>query len=368
MKNLIFILILYIQFNLIVSIDKCCDHNQHLIDNKKCKNNILPLSSTYKLNIYTRYNKFNNIEFKQKSIQLLDNFILENGNLYIIYPNTFIYKYYIDTDYYCVDYYEDKESVWIIPDDESGSIKYHIIITEIITCVFLFITFIIFLIVDEYKKHFGKLLMVYIFNLFMAFSLLISMQLLDFEESECIIISSMIYFFLISSFTWLNVISFNVWKNITNYNNNRVLEYLYGIIIPISMTILLIILNEIDMKDYPWIITPQIPQMGCFLTDGQQFIYLYIPLLILIFINVIFYILTIINLKHNKVHYNYTFTKIIIKLTIIMGLNWIFEILSFIFPDYKIWNITDIFNCLIGLWLFIILICETYINKIKIQR
>ncbi|CCU55598.1 unknown similar to AMEV261 [Choristoneura biennis entomopoxvirus] len=205
--------------------------------------------------------------------------------------------------------------------------------------------------------------MVYIFNLFMAFLLLILMQLLDFEASECIILSSMVYFFLISSFSWLNVICFNIWKNTTTYNNNKLLGYLYGIIIPTIMTALLIILNEMDMQDYPWVITPQ---MGCFLIDIQQFIYLYIPLLILIFINGVFYTLTIFNINHKNICYNHITIKIIIKLTIIMGLNWIFEILSFIFPDYKIWYITDIFNCLIGLWLFIILICEKYINKIKI--
>lgn len=48
-----------------------------------------------------------------------------------------------------------------------------------------------------------------------------------------------------------------------------------------------------------------------------------------------------------------------IKLFTIMGLSWILEIASAIFPNIEqIWWITDLFNSLLGVCVFIIFVCK----------
>lgn len=48
-----------------------------------------------------------------------------------------------------------------------------------------------------------------------------------------------------------------------------------------------------------------------------------------------------------------------LKLFIVMGVNWILEVLSFYFPDYdNVWLISDIINSFQGVMIFLIFVCK----------
>lgn len=57
-----------------------------------------------------------------------------------------------------------------------------------------------------------------------------------------------------------------------------------------------------------------------------------------------------------------------LKLSIVMGLNWLLEIISFLYPGFKMWYITDAYNILIGLAIFLIFVCKKKILKKLIKR
>ncbi|CAH0691997.1 unnamed protein product [Spodoptera exigua] len=73
---------------------------------------------------------------------------------------------------------------------------------------------------------------------------------------------------------------------------------LYALGLPLVMTFALGMLNlyKENMKRYPWIIIPHIPEDGCFLLDSVKMLYLYTPMVILIIINWTFYIMTVFNI------------------------------------------------------------------------
>lgn len=55
-----------------------------------------------------------------------------------------------------------------------------------------------------------------------------------------------------------------------------------------------------------------------------------------------------------------------------MGLNWLAEILSWAFEDYKsleyVWYITDMGNALQGVFIFIIFVCKKRVLKITAEK
>lgn len=57
-----------------------------------------------------------------------------------------------------------------------------------------------------------------------------------------------------------------------------------------------------------------------------------------------------------------------LKLSIVMGLNWVLEIISFVWPGFKMWYITDTYNILIGLAIFLIFVCKRKIFRMLFKR
>lgn len=54
-----------------------------------------------------------------------------------------------------------------------------------------------------------------------------------------------------------------------------------------------------------------------------------------------------------------------LKLSIVMGLNWLLEVVSSVTPDLlkDVWYISDTYNMLVGLAIFLIFVCKKKIFK-----
>lgn len=57
-----------------------------------------------------------------------------------------------------------------------------------------------------------------------------------------------------------------------------------------------------------------------------------------------------------------------LKLSVVMGVNWLFEIVSFEFPGFKGWYISDVYNILIGFLIFLIFVCKKDIYRKLYKR
>ncbi|XP_026327675.1 G-protein coupled receptor Mth2-like [Hyposmocoma kahamanoa] len=119
------------------------------------------------------------------------------------------------------------------------------------------------------------------------------------------------------------------------------------------------------------------------LEDGK-FFYLYVPMLILILSNWLLFVMTAFNIwrlhrstavldsaaagtpaAHRTQRYRF---MVYLKLAIIMGINWVLEVVSSSNPGFKVWYISDAYNLLMGFFIFVIFVCKKKILRKIIKR
>ncbi|KAJ0176469.1 hypothetical protein K1T71_007648 [Dendrolimus kikuchii] len=326
-------------------------------------------------------------------------YLMKNGLLKIELPNAYNRFQVLNRSQFCVDYRLKIDSniltpVFYIVQSTQNAEQTNVYITNAlyISCFFLLLVLLVYSLLKELRNLGGKILMAYVASLFMAFLLLSIIQIPDHEirTCQCLSESYVIYFFFLSTFYWMNVMSYDIWWTFRGYAKARPIHrrgenfkftmyciYAWGL--PFIMAIAFAILNEVPMIDYPWVITPKIPQRGCFLEGGEKLLYLYYPMLILILCNWFFYLMTAYNLwrlsrgtaildkaaagtpaAHRSQRHRF---MVYLKLSIVMGLNWVLEVVSFLYPGFRVWYLTDAYNILIGLSIFLIFCCKQKIFR-----
>ncbi|KAJ2945673.1 hypothetical protein O0L34_g510 [Tuta absoluta] len=317
-------------------------------------------------------------------------------------PNNYNSWFEHPRDKFCIDYKLDANasnvlapSFWSISlsKDESSSDTIMNVVGLFLSCFFLALTFVVKMLVPVSWGLSDMVKMSYVATTFVAYFLLaINMGLQEFPVDVCLGMTYAIYFFLMASFSWMVVMSFDVWQllttdNIGNSNLKRSVRrkalrrYMWYSIgawgLPAALTVFLIVVNTIDLRHIPSFITPNVPDFGCFIQGGEKQLYMYIPMLILILINWVFFILTSYNLwlhykstsSLDKKDGNKNISKqdhrrfknkffAYLKLSILSGLSWILEMASSYSPTVSFWLITDCYNMLTGFFVFLILVCN----------
>ncbi|XP_014367374.2 G-protein coupled receptor Mth2 [Papilio machaon] len=403
-------------------IPKCCNATDYVLVNitKAC----VPYTGTFDFNDITVYNNdineigkslqdiyhltpgmFTNSTFREnvmdaKLFGKRNAYLTEDEIVYLQFPNSFRRWIDFDTSHFCIDYVQDVRDgnisepstrFFILFDFEYVPESNAFFTTAlIVSCIFLALTLIVYSLLPSLRNLAGKVLMAYVGSLLGAFLLLSVIQIKEHSVSACIGLTFSTYFFFLSSFCWMNVMSVDIWWTFRGYAKARSIHRrgenfkfwmysIYGWGLPLLMTIACAILNEADISDLPWLIKPNIPQNGCFLEGGEKLLYLYVPLLILIASNWVFFLMTTFNIwrlsRGNAVlnsavasmpsaqRFQRHRFSVYLKLSVIMGINWILEVVSSLKPELQIWYITDAYNLMIGLAIFIIFVCKAKVNN-----
>jgi len=293
-------------------------------------------------------------------------------------------------DEYCVTYFSDSrnsssESIAMVcvPEVSARDSKawFFILTTSLMTlsCLFLLITLVIHVIVPDLRNLHGKNLISYIIALLFAMIFLVIAQTMHLESVACKVVGIGIQLFFLSAFFWLNVMSFDIWWGLRGWSGNtggikhhtarqfiRYSVYAWGS--PLIITGVAIILDFVPgIPDS--VIKPKYGQRKCWLDDDSALAaYFYGPIGVLLLVNLIFFILTSWTLyiatkvsKH-AIHQSTTTHKkrylVYLKLFLVMGVIWNFEIISWKVGPPNMWLATDIINALQGLLVFIIVICK----------
>ncbi|CAB3261686.1 unnamed protein product [Arctia plantaginis] len=330
-------------------------------------------------------------------------YIIKTGELILEAPNSYHRWITVQRDYFCVDYFITKKGklintpkIWaIVEGEEYPESDISLTAATLVSCFFLLLVLVVYFLLPELQNLCGMILMAYVGSLFMAFLLLATIQLDRYEDNACIGLTMGIYYFFLASFCWMSVMSYDIWWTFRGYAKARpihrrgesfkfLMYCLYAWGVPLLMTIFIFVVNTIDMSHMPWFITPNVPGMGCFLEGGNKMLYLYIPMLILIVCNWMFYLMTAFNVwrlsrgtavldsaaagtpaahrsQRNRL-------MVYLKLSVVMGVNWVFEIISFKFPGFKGWYISDVYNILIGFLIFLIFVCKKDIYRKLYKR
>ncbi|XP_035439692.2 G-protein coupled receptor Mth2 isoform X1 [Spodoptera frugiperda] len=404
-------------------INKCCRENYFVSVKKSCipanrtttfppdlrvYNKKIEYVGTFNDVFHLRPQMFADLNFGSAAVDIqpmpnIGLYIIENGGLEWELPNSYKRWNEIPPSNFCIDYRfnprtnKTRLGYWITlppsPDTPKSSI--YLTSATLVSCFFMLLVLIVYFLLPELQNLCGLILMAYVASLFMAFLLLAIIQIKIHPANTCIGLTFSIYFFFLASFCWMSVMSYDIWWTFRGYAKARpihrrgerfkfMMYCLYAWGLPLAMTIALAVLNSVDMKHVPWFVTPHVPSHGCFLEGGEKLLYLYMPMLILILCNWMFYLMTAFNIwrlsrgtamldtaaagtpQAHRTHRQRF--MVYLKLSIVMGLNWLLEIISFLYPGFKMWYITDAYNILIGLAIFLIFVCKKKILKKLIKR
>ncbi|XP_041979371.1 G-protein coupled receptor Mth2-like isoform X3 [Aricia agestis] len=402
-----------------VCVLKCCPFGYaYGLDSKSCvKNNGTfrpPIRDEYlkpkdDYNLHYRFGKPNcsELEYRILLTSVYEKFHLRpDGKLYIEIPSHIPPWELRTPDKYCID--------TVVSQDENGERtlkldaltcfasedrEFYVVgpACMIISCVFILATVAVYAWLPELRNLHGRVLMAYLLCLLVGFSSLSTMQILltvdNISSVCCIALTIIIYFSLLAAFFWLNVMSFDIWWTFSG-NRGMTTEKMsirrkfsvytiYAFSMPTILTILLISLEFSGLPPNPFL--PLLRHQGCFLYGKSRLLYLYLPMVILCVANMIFFILTakkiteikketsVLKSKESATTVNQSKEKqrllLYVKLFVIMGINWLLEVFSALYPDaVYIWHITDAYNVLIGLNIFIIFVCKKKIFYLLKKR
>ncbi|GBP46521.1 G-protein coupled receptor Mth2 [Eumeta japonica] len=287
-----------------------------------------------------------------------------------------------------------------------------------VSCVFILLTVAVYVFVPELLNLNGLVLIAYLLSLFVGFCLLTAREYLGafkkMDNLTSLILTFLIYFTMMVTFFWLNVICYDVWAGFRskihgfahqskgstvgpvltesyNFSGSRgnlvgmqtkwrrfskYSQYAFGV--PIAMTVLLISLEFSGYDEYSYM--PQIRKQHYRLIGPPRYIYFYGPLTILCSANITFFTLTILRIIKvkretgmllNGDFHSHRIDKdrffIYIKLFVIMGINWLLEVIGVIYEGpTEVWEYTDIYNIFTGLAIFLLFVCKK--NTLKLFK
>ncbi|GLH02122.1 G-protein coupled receptor Mth2 [Gryllus bimaculatus] len=249
--------------------------------------------------------------------------------------------------------------------------------TMAVSCVLLLVTFLVYAVLPDLRNFPGHVLMSYVPSLLVGyvFNGIVRIFPAQISDDFCISAAFIIYFAFLASFFWLNVMCLDIWWTFSGFRPMRgsVKErehkkfIIYSLYCWGSPLIMLIICMVMDLHpDIPdSYIKPGFGELKCwFKSNLGNFIYFSGPIAILIICNIILFILTAVKIqqvkrgtkilkkqdsrRHNEEEENNAQRfNLYFKLFLVMGVNWIMEIVSFAAggPD-EYWYITDIANTL----------------------
>ncbi|XP_065572521.1 G-protein coupled receptor Mth2-like isoform X2 [Artemia franciscana] len=298
-----------------------------------------------------------------------------------------------------------------------------------ISGIFLLLTFTVYAILPELHTLHGKTIMCHVGSMWVYFTCAGIMNLTPIGYNHglintCFVIAYLMLFSFLSAFTWLCIMGFDIcwtfrhpdaenkfWHEIIfgriysfQTESDEIVEEvssvgavnsrkdtkkftLYSTVafgISLTITIVGLAFDLVDRKDphsLPyWIIPPGIGQWSCwFHSTKSTWIYLYAPLSVMLAFNILMFGLTapkIYDASKNAAKLSPGDTelakerlKAIVKLSVLMGLTWIMEAISFaIGGEAYYWLVTDLVNILMPICIFFLFIWKKKILEMLAAR
>ncbi|XP_047512978.1 G-protein coupled receptor Mth-like [Pieris napi] len=242
-------------------------------------------------------------------------------------------------------------------------------ILTLVSVVFLLATSAVYIYLPQLRDLQGICYICMCMSMALGFLSLGIMQISPgFRGDMCTVAGFLVYFWMMATFFWMNVISINMYRTVQDATYLKKTErkqcfiynsYAWGC--TLAFLVIALTTNFVEGNHYK----PGIGEGSCWFNGrAETWLYFYGPVAILIAINVVLFILSSYTLwTHNKKYevnkLNYLKRKFLVslKLFLVMGINWIFEIASFAHGEKHIlWKIMDTFNCLQGIVIFLILV------------
>ncbi|XP_020290917.1 G-protein coupled receptor Mth2-like isoform X2 [Pseudomyrmex gracilis] len=282
----------------------------------------------------------------------------ENASVYFLRVN-----YFIPSTKYCLATVNQERFDLIVCRKHIAISVDYVSAAIFISLPFLLITFVVYSILPEFQNIHGYMLRAYIASMFVTITILaVFLQLLLDNPVEdyslCAPWSYVFHFAIYSTFLWLNVTCFNVWRTFGELHSmhqrrlksNRARFAIYSLYawgVPFVVTILTIVMDVVpNIPDY--LIRPQICKAGFwFGTKKAKTLYFYIPIGISLICNSFLFVWTALRILYHKKRIDRQMENsesrchdnnkerfwVYLKLFILMGLNWIMELATWLFDN-----------------------------------
>lgn len=241
-------------------------------------------------------------------------------------------------------------------------------IMMLVSVLFLAFTLYIYYLIPDLRETQDRVTSIAVFCLmmFMLMLGLVQLRTTITETTMCTVIAFLMYFFLISYFAWLNTVMANVWK-LTVARRWKIkerawyiLNHIYAHTVALTLTAMVGIYHAHHAT---------FGEVSCwFRTEREQSYFVYLPLSVMLSINIFLFVWTSYHLhtsgddispdRKKALRYK---CMLYLKLFLLAGLIWIFEIISFHVADGHLhqswfWILIDSINCLHGVLIFFVLI------------
>ncbi|XP_055615800.1 G-protein coupled receptor Mth2-like [Toxorhynchites rutilus septentrionalis] len=281
----------------------------------------------------------------------------------------------IEADY-CLSISESMQMFYVCVNDDANASRIAFFFSKgvmmLISVFFLVGTRFVYNLIPNLHETLDKVTMMTVTYLILFMLLLGFMQVNDFKTYYCYskALAHLLYFVMISYFAWTNMVMVIVWKS--NFARRwrikeqtwYVLSHVYTLTVAISCTCWVNSRynSETTFNQIPW----WFKKRNLHSYDKSD--YAYVPLSVMLSISTFLLVWTIYHMLSTGKDYDTDQKKSIghkcifyLRLFLLSGLTWIFEILSFyVFRNsYNrswFWLPIDAFNCLHGVLIFLVLI------------
>ncbi|XP_037708315.1 probable G-protein coupled receptor Mth-like 3 isoform X1 [Drosophila subpulchrella] len=273
----------------------------------------------------------------------------------------------------------------------------------LISCCFYALTLIVYISIAKLRNLPGKILICLVSSLFLAYLGIALGQLKPTSNDDiCFFSGFFVYFCLMAAFSWMNITSFDIWKTFgstkikscekSDLRRQFIWYSCYGWGLPTLLTTITIAFTKSDIL--PDVVRPNFGHGRCWFTydsfGSASLLFFSGPVGILFIFNLVLFLLTMkyCNKVKNEIYKMQSLnsdkpvlkrrffqdkTRFVMntKLCFVMGITWLLELVSIVFYDHKttfFWTISDSFNVLLGIFVFIIFVFKRRIyNEILVK-
>uniref|UniRef100_A0A4Y0BIR4 G-protein coupled receptors family 2 profile 2 domain-containing protein n=1 Tax=Anopheles funestus TaxID=62324 RepID=A0A4Y0BIR4_ANOFN len=263
----------------------------------------------------------------------------------------------------------------------------------LISLPFLVATFVVYALLPEMQNIPGKSLMCYVAALSVGYLLMALMRfnVFSYQSNWCIASGYLVYAALLISFFWLNVMAFDIFWTFggsrgRSSERRKFLYYsLYAWGVPLLIVGFVALVDNTEFVHES--MRPQIGMERCFVSVEKLigFLYMYLPMLLLVTANVVFFAVTAIRIyrmeqatasalsgdsrRHTKYEKDRYRFSLYLRLFIIMGVTWTMEIITFLVGE-STWLIylVDICNCFTGIFIFLLFVWKQKVKQLLLKR